>query len=171
MFLASYYFDGAVNKIFLNSSYKVLDFFFNFVTNFAVVVAIMIIVPSIYFVKGKKINQIKILWVSFLISVFLSFILKLAFARHRPTLDYTEMFFYYSFPSLHAMASFSVLQVITDNYKSSKNFFIFFVVLVAFSRLYFTVHYLSDIVFGMVCGHFIGYYVSDMFNKNIQNET
>lgn len=72
---------------------------------------------------------------------------------------------YYSFPSGHSASSFSVVAVTVLECSP----FIFIPVLVvatliAFSRLYLRVHYLSDVVVGIVLGFACGFFSVPLFN-------
>ena len=63
----------------------------------------------------------------------------------------------YSFPSIHAATSFSVLPILDREFKKVKWFWILFAILISFSRVYVGVHYFSDIVFGAIIGYLIGF--------------
>ena len=62
----------------------------------------------------------------------------------------------YSFPSGHTASSFACATVICFFYPKVGAFYILFSFLMAFSRLYLFVHYLSDIIFGMILGIGVG---------------
>ena len=62
----------------------------------------------------------------------------------------------YSFPSLHAAVSFAALPILNNEFPKLRLFWLLFAFLVAFSRIYFEYHFLSDVVFGAFLGYFIG---------------
>jgi undecaprenyl-diphosphatase len=70
-----------------------------------------------------------------------------------------------SFPSGHAMIVFSIVPFLMKNFPKQKYYFILLAVLVAFSRIYLNVHYLSDIVAGAFLGYLIGVIFSDLEDK------
>lgn len=87
-------------------------------------------------------------------------ILKPLIHRPRPFLELTYIDIFiskptsYSFPSCHAISAFASTGVIVKMIKQKpyKIFFIAFAFLLAFSRLYLMVHYLSDILAGIILG-------------------
>lgn len=62
----------------------------------------------------------------------------------------------YSFPSGHTTSSFACATTICFLFPKVGLLFIIFAFLMAFSRLYLFVHYLSDVVFGMILGIAVG---------------
>lgn len=63
----------------------------------------------------------------------------------------------YSFPSGHTSAAFAAATVMFLNRSNLKYFLLGFAVLMGFSRLYLYVHYVSDIVGGVITGIAAGY--------------
>lgn len=62
----------------------------------------------------------------------------------------------YSFPSGHTTSSFACATTICFSFPKIGVVFIIFAFIMAFSRLYLFVHYLSDIIFGMILGILVG---------------
>jgi len=62
-----------------------------------------------------------------------------------------------SFPSGHAMIFFCMIPLMSKNFPKTKILFWIVAILVALSRVYFNVHYLSDVVAGAICGYAIGW--------------
>lgn len=118
-------------------------------------------------IEKKKVQLIKI----FLAGTFgflTSHLMKLMFQRPRPMGFEKELFLLklpdYSFPSSHAVVVFAILPIIMTAYPKYKWFFITFACLIAFSRFYLGLHYLSDVIFGSL----IGLLISD-FLLNVQD--
>ncbi|HLC60287.1 MAG TPA: phosphatase PAP2 family protein [Candidatus Nanoarchaeia archaeon] len=168
LFYISTFFDKAASLMIDNIKIPFLDFVLSIITNFGVVVMAMLAIPLIIFYnKDKKI--IKLLFSAFITSFIFSLILKLVISRQRPAgvLYYPLLnIIDYSFPSMHAMIVFSLLPILLLYLPKQKTFWVSFAFLVAFSRIYFDFHYLSDVVFGAVIGFFIGNFLLEFYYKN-----
>lgn len=95
-------------------------------------------------------------WVTYFASLAMVYIIKLAISRERPeaiTLIIADGF---SFPSGHAAASFSSLPIVFRSFKKMKVYWLIYVLLIAVSRIYLGVHYLSDVIGGALLGLFVG---------------
>ncbi len=127
---------------------------------------IIFIALALLFLISKKSRRVGIeILVSLLIGTIIVNILKVIVVRPRPFIDTNSAYytFYtfagslkqggYSFPSGHtcAAASFGVMLFIKLNKKYS---FVFLLIplLFGFTRIYFNVHYFSDVVVGMLIG-------------------
>lgn len=171
LFIVSYQFDAQVNLFFNTAKLPVFDIVFSSITNFGIVAIVMLAIPSIILYKKNK-KIIYLLWLAFLVSVALAFIIKLAFLRQRPIGPFTFPFttiVNYSFPSMHAMAVFSLLPILIKYLDRQKLFWIGFGFFAVFSRIYLGLHYLSDVVFGALAGHFIGNLLLKLYEKNYGN--
>lgn len=62
----------------------------------------------------------------------------------------------YSFPSGHSASSIAIATLFYLNKNKYKHLVLLFAILVAFSRIYFNVHYLSDVI----CGGLLGYLIA-----------
>lgn len=102
-------------------------------------------------------------------------ILKNLFARERPfSINETVTLLIsapldYSFPSGHTAASFAAAAVIMHNDKRLGTAAYILASLIAFSRLYFYVHFPSDVLFGALLGTAIGLVCSRLLDKKIKN--
>ncbi|MDP3765532.1 MAG: phosphatase PAP2 family protein [Nanoarchaeota archaeon] len=167
LFLVSYKFDNQVNLLFKGMRLQFFDAVLSITTNFGVVIIVMLIIPSIILYKRNK-KLIYLIWSTFVISFVLAFVIKLIMLRQRPIEAFTYPFTHiinYSFPSMHAMVAFSLLPILTKYMPKQRFFWIIFVFLAAFGRIYFGFHFLSDVVFGALSGYFIGSYLLDLHGK------
>ncbi len=170
LFLASFIFDEKVNLLFKGADIPFLNTALSIITNFGVVIAFMLALPSIIFYKKNKESRkaVYLLWLAFLAAFAAAFILKLIVLRQRPAEAFTFPLINiinYSFPSMHAMVVFSLLPVISSYIPKQKWLFIYFAFLAAFSRIYLGFHFLSDVVFGAFAGYFIGSLLLNIFKK------
>lgn len=101
-------------------------------------------------------------------------ILKNIVARERPfTVNETVSLLIsapldYSFPSGHTTSSFAAAAVIMHNDKKLGTAAYILASLIAFSRLYLYVHFLSDVIFGALLGTVIGVVCSRLLDKKFE---
>jgi undecaprenyl-diphosphatase len=122
------------------------------------------LVSSIFFSFALLISFLFVYWfvrndsrsffvfVSFLLSGILIFVLKLVFARPRPLYGTEELF--YSFPSAHASTGFFMAVIFSHYYPKYKVLAYVTAFFVAFSRVYNGTHYLYDVLAGSAIGFF-----------------
>ena len=169
LFVISLSLDSGIAAAFENAESKVFDPLFSVVTNFGVAMVFLLwITCIILYNKNKKV--VKLLLLAFLASFVLSFLLKLVFLKQRPMGVFEYPFtniISYSFPSMHAMVMFSLLPITKKYLPQRRHFFAWFSGLVAFTRIYFGFHFLSDIVFGAFFGYFTGNYLINLHEKGV----
>ncbi len=156
LFAASFFTDSLVAKNTLNN--PLLNGIFGWITNLGSVIAVLILMTSLFLWEGKKQKQIPVLWLSFFLSGLVSYGLK--FIVRRPRL--VEPAFILSgssFPSIHAAIAFATVPLLDKEFPHIKWFWFCFAVLVALSRVYFKYHYFSDVFAGALIGYFIGFAV------------
>lgn len=161
VFILSFLIDEPISRLFENTKIPLLDFIFGIVTNFGIVLAVMLIIPLLMLKDRRKTYT---LLLAFFSSVFISIAVKWMFLRQRPT-DFVYPFakvLSYSFPSMHAVVAFSLLPLLLYFLPKQKNFWVPFAVLVIFTRIYFGLHYLSDVVFGAILGYSLGCLLLDL---------
>src|SRR3989338_2030286 len=133
LLIVSYSLDQSVKLFFKNAKFAFLDVILSIITNFGFVVVVILIIPSyILYKKNKK--SVYLLWLTFIASFALNFIIKLIVQRQRPMDTSTYPFINminYSFPSTHTIVAFSVLPLIVKYLPKQKHFFIIFAFLVA----------------------------------------
>ena len=130
---------------------------------------VLFIMTSLFLWNEKKRFWILPLWLSLGLTALITYGVKLIFIRERPfeVLQITPLVEAHrsSFPSGHAAAVFSPLAVLDKEFPRFKWFWLLFSLLVAFSRLYLGVHYLSDVVVGSMLGFTIGLFVVYLWDQ------
>jgi undecaprenyl-diphosphatase len=128
-------------------------------------IAILFILTSLFLWHEHKRRWIVPLWVSLFFSGLFVVAIKLVSARVRPfylglpTLNiFINKFLWWdtSFPSFHAAIAFSALPVLDKEFPRFKFVWFAFACLVGFSRIYFALHFLSDVIAGAVLGYAVG---------------
>ncbi|HII65963.1 TPA: phosphatase PAP2 family protein [Candidatus Woesearchaeota archaeon] len=160
--LASFFLDAAVIDAFHLFRTPVLDAVFGFFTDILVIAVAMLILPAVALLLRKDVQKAVLLCLAFLFAFLIGVSTKLAVHRLRPPLsplDFAEPF-YYSFPSLHALVAFALLPILISGFPRMRRPLIGLAFLVASTRLYFGVHYLSDVAWGAIIGYAVGWYLS-----------
>ena len=117
----------------------------------------------LWFKKMRGLGLILATGVAVWVSDSLGAMLKELIARDRPchTLDNVRDIAScansFSFPSNHAINSFTVATIISLTYKNLAFFLYVLALLIGYSRVYLGVHYPTDVVAGALCGILIGY--------------
>ncbi|MFH1409622.1 MAG: phosphatase PAP2 family protein [Nanoarchaeota archaeon] len=120
---------------------------------------LIIIVMTLLLIRHPdKREYLPVLWATILTTFIIVHLLKFGIARSRPfdIIITTFGFISHSFPSAHAAVAFSLLPLMDRIYPTQKWIWTLFAVLVALSRIYIQVHYLSDIIAGAIIGYAIG---------------
>ena len=167
IFFASYMYDVQVKLSFKDLNFPILDAPLSIITNFSVVIVIFLVIPSMICYKNNR-KSVYLLWTTFAVSIVLAFLIKLIVLRQRPIEAFTYPFINiinYSFPSMHSMVVFALLPLLARYIPRHKFFWIIFAFLVAFSRIYFSLHFLSDVVFGSLAGFAVGVYILKLHEK------
>ncbi len=122
----------------------------------------ILILVVIFFLKGDKIKWIFHIIGAFIFTSGIIFLIKEIVDRARPYVafgleDPPLHAVGNSFPSAHAAVIFAMLPFFEKEYPKLKYAWIVFAIIVCFTRIYFPVHYMSDILLGSFIGYIIGY--------------
>jgi undecaprenyl-diphosphatase len=164
-------FDAAIVKFIEGFRNSAFDYIFLSVTFASNVFIIFFFLTTLFLWNENKRRWIIPLWLAALFSALASFLLKILVRRQRPfesgvvsvlTILFSEIqagfnSWNFSFPSFQAVLVFSAIPILNKEFKKFKYVWVIFAVLVAFSRVYFGVHYFSDVLIGAVIGYGIGY--------------
>ena len=153
----SFFIDKQVLFLFSNIRNPFFDLIMNLITNFGSLFVALFLIPTLFSLREKKFNYTIYLWAAFFSSIIISFLLKLIVLRPRPLTS--SSFFWilnYSFPSMHTLVAFAALPILDREFPKLRVFWILFAFFVAVSRLYFSFHYLSDVIAGALIGYGIG---------------
>lgn len=164
-------FDVAIIKSIQDYRNSFLDYILLSVTFASNVFIIFFFLTTLFLWNENKRRWIIPLWLSAIFSALVSFILKILVKRPRPfesgvvsvlTILLSEIkagltTWNFSFPSFQAVLVFSAIPILNKEFKKFQYVWIGFAILVAFSRVYFGVHYLSDVLIGAIIGYGIGY--------------
>ena len=138
-------------------------------------IIIFFFLTSLFLWQEHKRKWILPLWFSLGISAVVAFLLKVIVKRPRPfslgvsvlpvLQKASHLVWNFSFPSFHAMICFSAVPLLSKEFPKLKYAWIGFAILIAFSRIYFGLHFLSDVILGSVIGYLIGIFVIKLEDK------
>jgi len=156
-----------INQFLQSFSTPLLDLFFKTITFFGHP-ALWFLIAAIFFWSGRERKSFTIATL-ILLAGFFSGILKIIIARPRPEgLILMETEPSYSFPSGHATitAGFATYAWLTKTIsKNLKYLLITLTALTAISRIYLGVHFISDVIAGLLIGTIIGWFVYKLESK------
>jgi len=180
---ASLQFDSEISKTVSLIRIEQLNNFFLGLTFWSSEIIIFFVLTSFFLWSENKRKWIVPLWATLFLSVIASFLLKISVQRMRPfqqeivsTLpvlisnSYTTWNF--AFPSFQAMLVFCAIPILSKEFPKFKYAWILFAVLIAFSRVYFGLHFMSDVIAGGLIGYVLGmlvvmYEKESRFGENI----
>ena len=175
--LISLYLDSEIVKGFSFIRNGFLNEFFMGITFFSSNIIIFFFLTSLFLWKEHKRKWVLPLWFTLALSVIVSFLLKVAVQRPRPfqlgivsVLPVLEkashLVWNFSFPSFRTMLVFCAVPILSKEFPKSKYVWIIFASLIAFSRVYFGLHFLSDVIAGGLIGYLIGWMVVKTEKEN-----
>ena len=154
LFIISFFLDKIIYEFMKAIRFQILTNFMLWITNITTLFIVLVLISILFLWNEKKKEWIPVLLISLAFAWLLSFVLKYSFLRPRP-----EGIIFEgdpSFPSMHSASAFAAIPILNREFPKIKWFWILFALLVAFSRLYLGVHYLSDVIFGIILGLAIG---------------
>ena len=173
--LSFLYFDESISQCFENiRNYFLTDLFMG-ITYVSSGVIIFFILTSLFLWKEHKRKWILPLWITLALSAIVSFLLKIVIQRSRPYQigvvsslleEASHNIWNFSFPSFQTMLAFSAIPILSKEFPKLKNAWVIFAVLIAISRVYLGVHFMSDILIGGLIGYFLGVFVISSEKKN-----
>jgi len=145
---------------------------------------ILFAITSLFLFKEKKKEWIFPLWITATASAIITFIIKVLVQRPRPfqegiiyavplaqsLLGSTINWWNFSFPSFQAALAFCALPILDKEFKKLKYAWLVIAVIIALSRVYFGVHYMSDVIFGGIIGYVIGLGVVRIKEKYVKKD-
>jgi len=168
--LLSLYFDSEIVKGFSFIRNNFFNEFFMGMTFISSEIIIFFFLTSLFLWQERKRKWILPLWLSLGLSALISFLLKIAVQRPRPfqtgivsVLPVLEksshLIWNFSFPSFQTMLGFCAVPILSKEFPKFKYIWITFAGLIAFSRIYFGLHFLSDVIVGGLIGYSIGWLI------------
>lgn len=156
---------------------RALDPIFLFITNTSTLVCLLIIAITILTGWSKRIKELTLkgfqLLVTFLTSFLLIKFLKYLIGRERPyiTYDFLDKLAQaesLSFPSGHTFEAFAFSTAVALLFKNLwlRIFIFLWAALVGISRMILGMHYISDVMGGIILGLLTGYFVHVLYRKN-----
>lgn len=140
---------------------------------------IPIIILVIMLLMFNKKVYFKVQFVSYMFTLFMTVLLKNVIQRQRPTLELVSKMDIFSFPSGHTLTSFVfyylLAYIMSVNYdkktKISYNIIATIIVsTVAMTRLYLGVHYITDIIGGVLFGIIILKLIKNIIKKKYERK-
>lgn len=175
--ILSFIFDNLIVQNISKIRNGFLDEVFLGVTFVSSEIMIFFFLTTLFLWREHKRKWILPLWLTLFFSALLSFILKVMIQRARPfQLDLVSIpemlisksyeIWNFSFPSFQAMLVFSALPILSREFRKIKWIWVVFAILVAVSRVYFGLHFLSDVILGGILGYLMGMFVIGVEEKN-----
>ncbi|MFH1210056.1 MAG: phosphatase PAP2 family protein [archaeon] len=158
LLIISFIYDKNIIEFITSNRIEFLSYFFTYlgyVTEWPILFFV-----TLLFLYYKKRDLLKRFVFVYSLTLIIILILRLLTRIDRPDVSYLEidfLAFKYSFPSGHATTIFLLLPLFISLYPRKKYIFVISAFIMALSRLYIGVHYLSDIIFGALLGYSLSY--------------
>ena len=176
-------FDPEISKAISLIRIEQLNNFFLGLTFWSSEIIIFFLLTSLFLWNENKRKWIVPLWLTLFLSAAASFLLKISVQRLRPfqqeivstlpvLINSNYATWNFAFPSFQAMLAFCAIPILSKEFPKLKYIWIIFAILVAFSRVYFGLHFASDVITGGLIGYVIGmlvvmYEKESRFGENI----
>lgn len=175
--LVSFYFDSYILKIISLIRTDTLNDILLGITFKSTVLLVFFILTSFLLWRDRKGRWVFPLWIILAFSGVVNYLVKIAVQRPRPfqlgiisTLpilaNSSHLSWNSSFPSFHAMFAFAALPILLKQFPRLKYFWITLALLFAFTRVYFGLHFLSDVIAGALLGYLVGWIILKTETKN-----
>jgi undecaprenyl-diphosphatase len=146
---------------------NILDYFFLGITLAKFEILMFFVLTAFFLWNENKKEWIFPLLTCLASSAAVSFLLKVMVQRPRPfqlglvslipqLQDLSFGLWNFSFPSFQSMLVFSAIPILGKEFPKLKKLWILLAILVAFSRIYFGLHFPSDVIIGGIIGYLIG---------------
>ena len=176
LIILSLYLDTKTSTAFESVRNYLLNDIFSGVT-FVSTIIIFLFLTSLFLWKEHKRKWIMPLWFTILLTIVTSFLLKIAVQRPRPYIlgvvqtplflqDVAHTIWDFSFPSFQAMLAFCAVPILKKEFPHFKYAWIIFACLVALSRVYFELHFISDVIIGSLIGYLLGALIVKLEEEN-----
>ena len=119
---------------------------------------IILIIMTLFFLFKRK-RKLPIFWIAFLSANIITSVIKFAVARDRPLEGSL------SFPSGHATAAFALLPFMFREGMKIGYAWLLLALLIVFTRLYLSQHFMTDVAAGLLIGYIISEIVLSLTGK------
>lgn len=156
---ASYFLDDFIIQFFLIITNPVLTFLLSWLISLQSVFVVFLIIPTLFIWENKKNIFLAPLWITAITTSVIESLIKYLILRRRPFgIEGTFGFLDSSFPSAHTAIAISLAFILSKIYPKLSIIWYILAVIVGINRLYFQVHYFSDVI----AGAFLGLVISSL---------
>lgn len=170
-------FDRVIVEAFSSLRTSVLDNFFLGITYISSKWIVIGFLTLLFLLTIHRKKWIVPVWLTLAISITIAFLTKVFIARPRPYIEgivntlpkleeVSHTVWNFSFVSSHAIMMFAAIPIINKTFPRFRYVWIGLASLVILSRVYFGLHYLSDVVVGGLVGYIIGLYIVKLESKS-----
>jgi len=177
LILISFYFDKEIVKLISYLRTEPLNNLFLGINFIGAGIIILSLITILFLFQENKRKWILPSWFAIISSVVLSLLLKITIQRPRPfdlgivsTLPILQKAAYlswdFSFPSTHAIVIFCALPFLIKAIPKLKYLWVLLALAIGFERIYFGLHFLSDVLIGGLIGYIIAMIVISIEKDN-----
>ena len=163
--ILSFPFDNSFSNFIVEHRTPILDSFMKIITLAIVEIIILLILVLFIFFKDRDLKEVFLLVLIIFVTLFISSVLKFIIARPRPDVVHLVKESSFSFPSNHSSAAFSAIPLFFKENGTIGYVWLIISIIIAFSRVYTGVHYLSDVLAGALLGYVISISIIKLDNN------